>query len=69
MLGGVVWAHCLPEGVKAEVAERLSPVLGVLGALAERVLDFVINVWDWLRAKMGGGCLLAGSGSCEVLLA
>lgn len=54
VVGGVVWTHCLSEGVKADLADKAAPVLGLLGALAERALDLVITAWDWVRAKVAG---------------
>ena len=53
-VAGVVWANCLPEGLKADIADRAAPVLGVLVGVFELVLDWVIAGWDWLRAKLGG---------------
>ncbi len=51
---GVVWAHFLPSGLKEDLGAKLAPVLGLLGALLEKVLDAVITAWDWLRSKLGG---------------
>lgn len=60
-VGGVVWVHCLPGGLKEDLLAKAAPVLGVLGALAERVLDLVISTWDWARAKVAG--FRSGAGS------
>lgn len=70
-LGGVVWAHLLPAGLKEDIAAKAGPALGaagaVLGALFEKVLDLVITAWDWARAKLGGvlhwGCCAARQGA------
>lgn len=59
---GVVWAQCLGEGAKERVLSVAAPALGVLGLLAETVLDHIITAWDWARARISGAwphCALA----------
>ena len=53
-VAGVVWVHCLPEGLREQLAERLAPLLGILAGLFELVLDYIIAAWDWARSKFSG---------------
>lgn len=54
VVAGVVWAHCVPEGLKDTILDKLAPVLGILAGLFELVLDKMISAWDWLRFKFSG---------------
>ncbi|EFN50639.1 expressed protein [Chlorella variabilis] len=53
-VAGVVWAHCLPEGLRESLGDRLAPVLGAVAVVLELLLDKVIAAWDWARARFSG---------------
>ena len=58
------WPPILSVGFYLHCRLQAGPLLGALGGLlgaaAERVLDWVITAWDWVRAKWGGGWLRGG---------
>ncbi|GAB4816671.1 hypothetical protein N2152v2_003717 [Parachlorella kessleri] len=53
-VAGVAWVFLLPAGLKEDILDKVSPLLGLLGALLEKLLDVVISAWDWLRGKLTG---------------
>jgi hypothetical protein len=62
-VAGVVWVHCLPVGLREQLAERLAPLLGMLAGLFELALDYTIAAWDWARSKFAGVYYLGWMGS------
>jgi hypothetical protein len=50
--GGLTWMHCLSDAQREAAKERAMPLLAVLAAGFEFVLGVVVDVYDWVRARV-----------------
>lgn len=48
---GLVWTQCMSPQAREALAEKASPLVGLLSAAGFAVLDAVIAAWDWARFK------------------
>jgi hypothetical protein len=67
--GGLTWTHCLAPAQREALADRAASLLGALGTAFELGLGFVVEAYDWARARLralpfpgGGGGGRGGGG-------
>ncbi|KDD76470.1 hypothetical protein H632_c214p0, partial [Helicosporidium sp. ATCC 50920] len=54
VVAGVVWANCLPETLKLELAGAAEPLLAGLASAGWALLDAIVAVYDAVRLRVGG---------------
>lgn len=50
--GGLTWTHCLNPSQRETIAEKAAPAVAILEAGFELALGLIVEVYDWIRAKM-----------------
>jgi sortilin len=56
----LAWAHCLAPAQREAAMSAAMPVLAALAAGAEAAFGFVVDAWDWARARLRERGILRG---------